>query len=504
MIQAPPRLPQAATMLRGAGAAVQSAKLARHSTTASEPTMTLTPARTMTGVLELLPPEQIAFQDMLDTIRGNFQRFGFLPIETPAIEFADILLTKQGGETERQVYFVQSTGALGALDRDAGEKPELALRFDLTVPLARYVAEHERDLSFPFRRYQIQRVYRGERAQRGRFREFYQCDIDVIGKDRLSVRYDAEMPAVMHSVFRDLRIGPFQIQLNNRKLMRGYFESLGVTSDQQMLVLREVDKLDKRGAEAVRATLIGAPLGLSDAAAARIMAFVEVRSHSHADALARLDALEGGGDLFEQGRSELKEVLQLIRAFGVPESHYALNLSIARGLDYYTGTVYETHLLEHPQIGSICSGGRYDNLAGNYTTSHLPGVGISIGATRLFWQLREAGLLGAASSTVQVLVTMMDEAQLPAYLELATQLRNAGIATEVVMEPGKLAKQFKHADRAGVRFVAVLGPDELAKGVVTLKDMRKQEQFEVARGELVRTLRVELEQAAAMARAGRG
>ena len=504
MIQAPPRLPQAATMLRGAGAAVQSAKLARHSTTASEPTMTLTPARTMPGVLELLPPEQIAFQDMLDTIRGNFQRFGFLPIETPAIEFADILLTKQGGETERQVYFVQSTGALGALDRDAGEKPELALRFDLTVPLARYVAEHERDLSFPFRRYQIQRVYRGERAQRGRFREFYQCDIDVIGKDRLSVRYDAEMPAVMHSVFRDLRIGPFQIQLNNRKLMRGYFESLGVTSDQQVLVLREVDKLDKRGAEAVRATLIGAPLGLSDAAAARIMAFVEVRSHSHADALARLDALEGGGDLFEQGRSELKEVLQLIRAFGVPESHYALNLSIARGLDYYTGTVYETHLLEHPQIGSICSGGRYDNLAGNYTASHLPGVGISIGATRLFWQLREAGLLGAASSTVQVLVTMMDEAQLPAYLELATQLRNAGIATEVVMEPGKLAKQFKHADRAGVRFVAVLGPDELAKGVVTLKDMRKQEQFEVARGELVRTLRVELEQAAAMARAGRG
>ena len=455
--------------------------------------MTLTPARTMPGVLELLPPEQIAFQDMLDSIRGNFQRFGFLPIETPAIEFSDILLTKQGGETERQVYFVQSTGAL-----EQGGQPELALRFDLTVPLARYVAEHEHDLNFPFRRYQMQRVYRGERAQRGRFREFYQCDIDVIGKDSLSVRYDAEMPAVIHSVFRDLRIGPFQIQLNNRKLMRGYFESLGVAADQQMLVLREVDKLDKRGADAVRATLTGAQFGLSDAAAARIMAFVEVRSASHADALARLDALEAGNELFEQGRAELKEVLELIRAFGVPESHYALNLSIARGLDYYTGTVYETHLLEHPQIGSICSGGRYDSLAGHYTKSHLPGVGISIGATRLFWQLREAGLLGAAISTVQVLVTMMDEAQLPAYLELATQLRNAGITTEVVMEPGKLARQFKHADRAGVRFVAVLGPDELAKGVVTLKDMCKQEQFEVARSELIKTLRVELEQAAAM------
>ncbi|MCK9367620.1 MAG: histidine--tRNA ligase [Metallibacterium scheffleri] len=465
--------------------------------------MTLTPARTMPGVLELLPPEQIAFQDMLDTIRGNFQRFGFLPVETPAIEFSDVLLTKQGGETERQVYFVQSTGALSALDRDAGEKPELALRFDLTVPLARYVAEHEHDLSFPFRRYQMQRVYRGERAQRGRFREFYQCDIDVIGKDRLSVRYDAEMPAVIHGVFRDLRIGPFQVQLNNRKLMRGFFESVGVASAQQMLVLREVDKLDKRGADAVCETLTGAEFGISAAAVARIMAFVEVRSSSHADALARLDALQGSGELFAQGRAELKEVLELIRAFGVPETHYALNLSIARGLDYYTGTVYETHLLEHPQIGSICSGGRYDNLAGNYTKSHLPGVGISIGATRLFWQLREAGLLGAASSTVQVLVTMMDEAHLPAYLELATQLRNAGIATEVVMEPGKLAKQFKHADRAGVRFVAVLGPDELAKGVVTLKDMRKQEQFEVARGELVKTLRVELEQAAAMPRDAR-
>lgn len=460
--------------------------------------MALTPARTMPGVLELLPLEQIAFQDMLDTIRRNFERFGFLRVETPVMEFADILLTKQGGETERQVYFVQSTGAL-----EQGEKPELALRFDLTVPLARYVAEHEHELGFPFRRYQMQRVYRGERAQRGRFREFYQCDIDVIGKDSLSVRYDAEMPAVIHSVFRDLGIGPFQIQLNNRKLMRGYFESLGVASEQQMAVLREVDKLDKRGADHVRETLTGPQFGLAHDAAARIMAFVEMRSTSFDDACAKLDALDGRGELFEQGRAELKEVLSLIRAFGVPESHFALNLSIARGLDYYTGTVYETHLVEHPQIGSICSGGRYDNLAGHYTKSHLPGVGISIGATRLFWQLREAGLLGPAISTVQVLVTMMDEAQLPAYLELATQLRNGGIASEVVMEPGKLAKQFKYADRAGIRFVLVLGPDEIAKGTVAVKDMRKQDQFEVPRAELIKTLRVELEQAAAMARAGR-
>ena len=489
--------------------------------------MALTPARTMPGVLELLPLDQVAFQRMLDTIRRNYERFGFLPVETPAIEFADVLLTKTGGETERQVYFVQSTGALDSTGEEAvrrmaalaaGSKadesmesliqkmhklafptPDLALRFDLTVPLARYVAEHERDLSFPFRRYQMQRVYRGERAQRGRFREFYQCDIDVIGKDSLSIRYDAELPAVIYSVFRELAIGPFTIQLNNRKLMRGYFESLGVADpEQQMLVLREVDKLDKRGADHVRDTLVGEGFGLSPAAVEKILAFVQVRSSSLQDAYDTLDALGAGPEALEQGRAELKEVLGLIHAFGVPETHYALNLSIARGLDYYTGTVYETTLNEHPQIGSICSGGRYENLAGQYTKSHLPGVGISIGLSRLYWQLREAGLVGTAQSTVDVLVTQMDESQLPAYLALAGELRAAGIATEVVLEGGKLGKQFKYADRAGIRFAVVLGEDELAKGVVTVKDLRRGDQFEVVRAELVKTLRVELEQAAAM------
>lgn len=456
--------------------------------------MALTQARTMPGVLELLPLDQIAFQRMLDVIRRNYERFGFLPVETPVIEYSDVLLTKTGGETERQVYFVQSTGAL-----EQGEKPELALRFDLTVPLARYVAEHEHDLSFPFRRYQMQRVYRGERAQRGRFREFYQCDIDVIGKDSLSVRYDAEVPAVIYSVFRELNIGAFTIQLNNRKLMRGYFESLGVTDpEQQTLVLREVDKLDKRGADYVRDTLTGGAFGLSADVAQKILAFVQVRSTSLQDALAKLDALGPGPEVMEQGRAELKEVLGLIHAFGVPETHYALNLSIARGLDYYTGTVYETTLNDHPQIGSICSGGRYENLAGQYTKSHLPGVGISIGLTRLYWQLRDAGLINTAHSTVDVLVTQMDAAQLPAYLALAGELRSAGIATEVVLEAGKLGKQFKYADRAGIRFVIVLGEDELAKGVVTVKDLRREDQFEVTRAELVKTLRVELEQAAVM------
>jgi histidyl-tRNA synthetase len=457
--------------------------------------MALTQARTMPGVLELLPLDQIAFQRMLDVIRRNYERFGFLPVETPVMEFSDVLLTKTGGETERQVYFVQSTGALNNADKGDGV-PELALRFDLTVPLARYVAEHEHDLSFPFRRYQMQRVYRGERAQRGRFREFYQCDIDVIGKDGLSVRYDAELPAVIYSVFRELNVGAFTIQLNNRKLMRGFFESLGVVDgEQQTLVLREVDKLDKRGADYVRDTLIAEPFGLSAETAQKILAFVQVRSTSLQDALEKLDALGPGPETMEQGRAELKEVLQLINAFGVPESHYALNLSIARGLDYYTGTVYETTLNDHPQIGSVCSGGRYENLAGQYTKSHLPGVGISIGLTRLYWQLRDAGLIGTARSTVDVLVTQMDPAQLPAYLAVASELRGAGIATEVVLDGGKLGKQFKYADRAGIRFVIVLGEDELAKGVVTVKDLRREDQFEVARADLIKTLRVELAQA---------
>ncbi|NKJ20643.1 histidine--tRNA ligase [Dyella sp. SG609] len=453
--------------------------------------MALTPARTMPGVLELLPLDQIAFQRMLDTIRRNYERFGFLPVETPVMEFSEVLLTKTGGETERQVYFVQSTGSL-----EQGEKPELALRFDLTVPLARYVAEHEHDLSFPFRRYQMQRVYRGERAQRGRFREFYQCDIDVIGKDGLSVRYDAELPAVIYSVFRELNIGAFTIQLNNRKLMRGFFESLGVSdAEQQTLVLREVDKLDKRGADYVRETLTGASFGLAADVAEKILAFVQVRSSSVREAFEQLDALGAGPESMEQGRAELKEVLGLIRDFGVPESHFALNLSIARGLDYYTGTVYETTLNDYPQIGSICSGGRYENLAGQYTKSRLPGVGISIGLTRLYWQLREAGLVSTARSTVDVLVTQMDESRMADYLAVASELRGAGIATEVVLEGGKLARQFKYADRAGIRFVLVLGEDELAKGVVTVKDMRREDQFEVARAELIKTLRVELAQA---------
>ncbi|HET7664297.1 MAG TPA: HisS family protein, partial [Rhodanobacteraceae bacterium] len=291
------------------------------------------------------------------------------------------------------------------------------------------------------------------------------------------------------------------IQMNHRKLMRGFFEGLGISEgEQQMLVLREVDKLDKRGADYVRGTLTGEAFGLSAEVAQKILDFVEVRSTSLADALDKLDALGSGSETFEQGRAELKEVLQLIKALGVPESAFALNLSIARGLDYYTGMVYETTLDEHPEIGSICSGGRYDNLASQYTKSKLPGVGISIGVTRLYWQLREAGLMAAAGgSTVQAMVALMDDEHLPACLALAGELRAAGMATEVALEGGKLGKQFKYADRAGIRFVLVQGESELANGTVTVKDMRRNAQFEVARDELAKTLRVEWEQEIAMA-----
>ena len=441
--------------------------------------------------MELLPRDQIAFQRMLDTIRQVFERFGFLPVETPVMELSEVLLTKSGGETERQVYFVQSTGAL---EKGAEGLPELALRFDLTVPLARYVAEHEHDLAFPFRRYQMQRVYRGERAQRGRFREFYQCDIDVVGKDALSPRFDAEVPAVIAAVFERLAIGEFTIQLNHRKLLRGFFEGQGIEGESQFAVLRELDKLDKRGEDAVRATLAGEGFALSGDVIDRLMAFSRVRSTGHDDALAKLDALGTGTALFEEGRDELRAILSQLKALGVAESRYALNLSIARGLDYYTGVVYETRLDAYPQIGSICSGGRYENLAGHYTKSKLPGVGISIGLTRLFFQLKDAGLVDTAESSVDVLVALLDDAGLSHALGLSQRLRAAGLNVETQLEPRKLAKQLQYADKAGIRFVVMHGEDEAARGVVAVKDLRRGEQFEVSEAELASTLLVEREQ----------
>lgn len=440
---------------------------------------------------------------MLDVIRSTYERFGFLPVHTPTYELSEVLLTKTGGETERQVYFVQSTGALDkaakvVADGGAPELPELALRFDLTVPLARYVAEHEHDLTFPFRRFQIQQVFRGERPQRGRYREFFQCDIDIIGRDELSVRHDAECPAVMHAVFTDLDIGSFTIQINNRHLMRGFLSDLGVVDGaQQAAVLREVDKLDKRGSEWLAARLAEPAFGMGASAISRLLGLVQTRSTSYRDALNRLAELEvnsSGSSELARGIAELREVITLLHSMGVPESDYAVNFAIARGLDYYTGTVYETILDEHPQLGSICSGGRYDDLAGQYTKSTLPGVGMSIGLSRLFWQLREAGLISAADSTVQVLVPHLGDDLLEHSVAVAADLRSGGINTEAVLDGGKLAKQLRYADRAGIRFVAIVGAQEVEAGTVTVRDLRRQDQFSVPREELVRALRVELAQ----------
>lgn len=434
-------------------------------------------AKTPPGVMELLPRRQIAFQRMLDTIRQGYERFGFLPVETPVFETVDVLLTKSGGETEKQVYFVQSTGS-----RQQGRDPDLALRFDLTVPLARYVAEHERDLAFPFRRYQIQRVYRGERAQKGRFREFYQCDIDVIGKDRLPLTYDAEIPAVIDTVFRGLKVGNFTIRINNRKLLLGLLEAFGIDAGETgMQVLREIDKLDKVGRDAVTASLVG--LGLGPDQAARLLDLVAVRT-SNAETLAALEKMNAEGALFQEGLAELRSVVRDLEAFGVDERRVRVDLAIARGLDYYTGTVYETVLDDHPGLGSVCSGGRYDNLASHYTRSSLPGVGISIGATRLFHQLVEAGLIQDEPSTARVLVTRLDPDLAADYLAIGAELRQAGINTEIEFEGGKIARQIKYADRAGIPVIVLMGKDEKERGSVTVKDLRSGSQAEVPRAGL--------------------
>ncbi|MDR3425452.1 MAG: histidine--tRNA ligase [Alphaproteobacteria bacterium] len=438
--------------------------------------------RTPSGTLELLPRDQMIFQHMLDVIRRGYERFGFVQIETPVFELKDVLLTKSGGETEKQVYFVQSTGGM-----QQGYDADLALHFDLTVPLARYVAEHERELAFPFRRYQMQRVYRGERAQRGRSREFYQCDIDVIGKDKLSPAYDAELPAIIVQIFEDLKVGDFTIQFSNRKILRGLLSGYGVADEEkQKLIVREIDKLDKIGATKVRESVMA--LGLLEQNADALMTLIAHQGGKD-EVLAALNALPVHDPVFKQGVEEVSFVVAALRALGVPEKRARLNLAIARGLDYYTGTVYETFIDAHPEFGSVCSGGRYDDLASHYTKSKLPGVGISIGLTRLFEQLNAHNLLPAAPVTVQLLIAQLDPALSPVYLALATELRAADLRVEVWLEQAKLDKQIKYADKAGIPVVLLLGGDEQAKGSVVIKNMNAKTQTEVVRGELIDFLR---------------
>jgi len=441
--------------------------------------------RTPPGVLELLPPQQIAFQRMLDTVRRGFERFGFLPVETPAFEVADVLLTKTGGETEKQVYFVQSTGAMSE-----GKAPELALRFDLTVPLARYVAQHEHELNFPFRRYQIQRVYRGERNQAGRYKEFYQCDIDVIGKDSLPLAYDAELPAIIYGIFTELAFGTFTIKLNNRKLLRGLLDAFGWTADQHTAVLHEVDRLGKTPDPEV-VDLITKVAPERGEAGAKLVALMR-GTDGGTGTLAALQAYAENPTVAE-GLAELRAVYEGTIALGVPASQLKLDLSIARGLDYYTGTVYETFLDAHPGLGSICSGGRYENLAGHYTKSKLPGVGISIGATRLFYQLLKMNVVGAeAASIAQVLVLNVEAPLSAVYASVATELRQAGLNIEVYGGDDKLGKQLKYADRAKVPLAILLGTREKEAGVIKVKDLREGaavKEVDVPRGELVATVK---------------
>ena len=413
--------------------------------------------RTLSGFMELLPQKQVLFDAMVEKLRRTYSLYGFSPLDTPVIEASEILLTKSGGETEKQIY------------RFTKGDSDLSLRFDLTVPLAKYVALHYNDLAFPFRRFQIGKVYRGERAQRGRFREFYQADIDVIGDGALDILNDAEMPAIIYRAFTSLGLERFVIRVNNRKLLNGFYAMLG-WDHRAGDIMRVVDKMEKIGPEKVGLMLCD-DLGLDEDSVGEIQEFMAIKG-STTQVLSALENYRGRNEVFDQGLDELQAVCRYLVDFGVPETHFAIDLSIARGLDYYTGTVYETQLLDYPEIGSPCSGGRYDNLAAYYTEKQLPGVGISIGLTRLFYVLDEQGLLNpdALTAPAEVLVLPMTEDLAPA-VALATRLREAGIAAQLYHEPKKFKQKLSYADKLGVPFVALLGEDELAAGKVALKDM---------------------------------
>ena len=418
--------------------------------------------RTLSGFMELLPAPQQQMERIMETLRRTYALYGFTPLDTPVIEASDVLLAKGGGETEKQIYRFQKGDA------------DLSLRFDLTVPLAKYVALHYNDLTFPFRRYQIGKVYRGERAQRGRFREFYPADIDIIGDGKLDIANEAEIPAIIYRTFSALGLKRFQIRVNNRKILNGFYTLLGLT-EQSGDIMRTVDKLDKIGPEKVKAILVD-DFAVSEAAAGEILKFISITGSNEA-VLSALEGYRSRNELLDQGLEELKTVVKYLSAFGVPAEHFAVDLTIARGLDYYTGTVYETTLLDHPEIGSVCSGGRYDNLAEYYTDKQLPGVGISIGLTRLFYVLGEQNLLNPDLPTApaDVLILPMTEDLSPA-IALATALRDNGIRTQLHCEQKKFKQKISYADKLGIPYVIFLGEDELREGVVTCKDLATGEQ----------------------------
>ena len=428
--------------------------------------------RTLSGFMELLPARQIQFDRMAAIIRESFSLYGFTPLDTPLIEASEVLLAKGGGETEKQIY------------RFMKGDSDLSLRFDLTVPLAKYVALNYSQLAFPFRRFQIGKV---------RFREFYQADIDIIGDGKLDISNDAEIPAIIYRTFTSLGLKRFQIRVNNRKVLNGFYAMLGLTR-QSGAIMRTVDKLEKIGEKSVRELLTGAEIGLTDAQAAEILKFIDIRGGNQ-QVLEALEAYRGRHPLFDEGLDELKAVARYLSAFGVPEDHFALDLTIARGLDYYTGTVYETTMLDHPEIGSICSGGRYDNLAEDYTEKQLPGVGISIGLTRLFFVLEDQGYLNDQLNTApaDVLILPMTE-DLTGAISLSTTLRNAGIRAQLYGEQKKFKQKMSYADKLGVPYVIFLGEEELAAGVAAVKNMRTGEQVKLSPADAVAPIQAGLQE----------
>ena len=434
--------------------------------------------RTLSGFMELQPDKQVQMDKMRAVLAETYARYGFTPLDTPAIEAAEVLLAKGGGETEKQIY------------RFTKGDSDLALRFDLTVPLAKYVAANYGQLTFPFRRYQIGKVWRGERAQRGRFREFYQADIDIIGDGALDILNEAEIPAIIYDTFTRLGLHRFRIRVNNRKVLNGFFAILGL-SEQAGDVLRTIDKLDKIGADKVRALLTDT-CGVTAEQADEILRFIACPGTS-ADKLAFLEQYRGRNETFDTGLDELRTVVGYLPAFGVPEENFELDLTIARGLDYYTGTVYETVLLDHPEVGSICSGGRYDDLAGYYTNKSLPGVGISIGLTRLFYILQEQNMISDAVLTApaDVLILPMTD-DLSAAVSLASMLRAGGLRVQLYSEKKKFKAKIGYADKLGIPFVIFLGEDEIAQNVCALKNMVTGEQEAVTQAAALETIRAEI------------
>ena len=419
--------------------------------------------RTLSGFMELSPNDQIEFNRIKKIIEDTYKLYGFYPLDTPVIEYSSVLLAKAGGETEKQIYRFNKG------DND------LSLRFDLTVPLAKYVSLKYNELLFPFKRYQIGKVFRGERPQKGRFREFYQCDIDVIGDGELSLMYDAEIPSIIYDIFTKMNIGKFVIRINNRKILNGFFEYLNL-SDKYQDILRIIDKMEKVSESDLIDML--KEIDLTDEIIDKILSFIKIKG-TNGEVLNSLKGLNISNEAFLNGINELETVINSLRTMNINEEYFMIDLTIARGLDYYTGTVYETKLVDYPQMGSVCSGGRYDDLATFYTDRKLPGVGISIGLTRLFYQLKENGLIkNEDDSVVDVMILpMIEEYKVP--LEISKKLRNIGISTSICYINKKFKSKIKYADSMNVKYSIIIGEDEINNNVVTIKDMYKNEQTQI-------------------------